>query len=144
MILTDKTQCRSCIEYGRIKGLDGFCCIGVDDKSTHCEIVAKRSNCWCFNHKPNGNPFHMKDFHIMGKYFSERYGTNVILCTVDEEGKRSFKDSDRTYRVSISSTRLLFPISALFTVDGGVDTYSYDDVKHILKSHEKNGGKQRQ
>lgn len=142
MILIDKTQCRSCAEFGRVKGLDGFCCIGVDEDGTvHCDKAAKRSNCWCFDHKPNSKPFHMKLFHIIGKYFSERYGKNVRLMPVDENGKNCIGRNNATcFKISIHSKKLIFPIKAFFTIDLSIgrkkNMYSVDDIAEIIKNYE--------
>ena len=137
MILSDKTQCRFCKEYGRVKKFPCWCCIGVDDKGkVHCEQAARRSNCWCLDSKPNGKPFRMQNFHIIGKFLTERYGVNVKLLPItDSTARFSIKDVT-DFRVEIESRKLRFPITAVFSFNSGKDTYSYQEIVEILMSYE--------
>lgn len=133
MILSDKTQCRSCIEYGRVKKFPGWCCIGIDEQGrVHCERAARRSNCWCLDFKPNGRPFHMQNFHMIGKYLTERYGPNVKLIPITWDSITKATD----FRVEIESRKLRFPIAVVFSLTGGKDTYSYEDLVQILMNYE--------
>ena len=136
MILTDKTQCRACKEYGRVKIFPFWCCIGVDDKGkVHCENAARRSNCWCLDFSPNGKPFHMKDFHTIGKLLTERYGVNVKLLPITDSTAR-FRIKDVTdFRVEIESRKLRFPITAVFSLKNK-DCYTFEEVIEILKRYE--------
>ena len=136
MILSDKTQCRFCKEYGRVKKFP-WCCIGVDDKGkVHCEQAARRSNCWCLDSKPNGKPFRMQNFHIIGKFLTERYGVNVKLLPItDSTARFSIKDVT-DFRVEIESRKLRFPITAVFSFNSGKDTYSYQEIVEILMNYE--------
>lgn len=136
MILSDKTQCSSCKEYGRVKIFPFWCCIGVDDKGkVHCENAARRSNCWCLDFSPNGKPFHMKDFHAIGKLLTERYGVNVKLLPITDSTAR-FRIKDVTdFRVEIESRKLRFPITAVFSLKNK-DCYTFEEVIEILKRYE--------
>ena len=137
MILSNKDQCRSCTEYGRVKELTGWCCFGTDDKGiTHCNIVSKRSNCWCLDWKPNDRPFQPTVWHDLGKYFTERYGKNVRLTPVDADGFKYDVRNLTEFRVEIESDKLIMPVSAVFAVSGRKDFYSFGDVKQILMNYE--------
>lgn len=137
MILSNKEQCRSCKEYGRVKELTGWCCFGTDDKGiTHCDIVSERSNCWCLDWKPNTRPFKMTNWHIIGKYFTERYGKNVRLTPVDADGFKYGVKNPTEFRVEIESDKLIIPVSAVFAISGRKDFYSFGDVKQILMNYE--------
>ena len=119
MILSNKDQCRSCKEFGRVKGLEGWCCFGTDDKGiTHCNIVPERSNCWCLDQKPNGRPFQPTVWHIIGRYFTERYGKNVRLTAIDQDDVRSHVYGMTEFRVEIESDKLIIPVSAVFAISG--------------------------
>lgn len=136
MVLTDKTQCRSCTEYGRVKELPGWCCIGVDDKGkVHCEQAARRSNCWCLDCKPNGKPFKMANFHIIGKLLTERYGVNVKLTPLTNSTERFSTKKVTDFRVEIESRKLRFPITAVFSLKNK-DCYTFEEVIEILKRYE--------
>ena len=137
MILSNKAQCRSCKELGRVKGLEGWCCFGTDDKGiTHCNIVSKRSNCWCLDWKPNDRPFQPTVWHDLGKYFTERYGKNVRLTPVDADGFKYGVKNLTEFRVEIESDRLIMPVSAVFAVSGRKVFYSFGDIKQILMNYE--------
>lgn len=137
MILSNKEQCRSCKEYGRVKELTGWCCFGTDDKGiTHCNIVPERSNCWCLDQKPNGRPFQPTVWHDIGRYFTERYGKNVRLTPVDADGFKYGVRNLTEFRVEIESDKLIMPVSAVFAVSGRKDFYSFGDVKQILMNYE--------
>lgn len=137
MILSNKDQCRSCKEFGRVKGLEGWCCFGTDDKGiTHCNIVSKRSNCWCLDWKPNDRPFQPTVWHIIGRYFTERYGKNVRLTAIDQDDVRSHVYGMTEFRVEIESDKLIIPVSAVFAISGRKDFYSFGDVKQILMNYE--------
>lgn len=134
MILTDKTQCRACKEYGRVKIFPFWCCIGVDDKGkVHCENATRRSNCWCLDFSPNGKPFHMKDFHTIGKLLTERYGVNVKLSSGENGILDVTKCTD--FRVEVESSKLKFPIRAVFSLKNK-DCYTFEEVIEILKRYE--------
>ena len=133
MILSDKTQCRSCSEYGRVKKIPGWCCIGIDEQGrVHCERVARRSNCWCLDFKPNGRPFHMQNFHMIGKYLTERYGPNVKLIPITWDS--IIKATD--FRVEIESRKLRFPIAAVFSLRNDKNMYTYEKVLQIIMNYE--------
>ena len=132
MILSNKDQCKSCKEFGRVKGLEGWCCFGTDDEGvTHCDIVSKRSNCWCLDWKPNDRPFQPTVWHDLGKYFTERYGKNVRLTPVDADGFKYGVKNLTEFRVEIESDRLIMPVSAVFAVSGRKVFYSFGDIKQI-------------
>ena len=137
MILSNKDQCKSCKEFGRVKGLEGWCCFGTDDEGvTHCDIVSKRSNCWCLDWKPNDRPFQPTVWHDLGKYFTERYGKNVRLTPVDADGFKYGVKNLTEFRVEIESDRLIMPVSAVFAVSGRKVFYSFGDIKQILMNYE--------
>ena len=137
MILSNKDQCRSCKEFGRVKELEGWCCFGTDDKGiTHCNIVSKRSNCWCLDWKPNTRPFQPTVWHDLGKYFTERYGKNVRLTAIDQNDVRSHVYGMTEFRIEIESDKLIIPVSAVFAVSGRKDFYSFGDIKQILMNYE--------
>ena len=137
MILSNKDQCRSCKEFGRVKGLEGWCCFGTDDKGiTHCNIVSKRFNCWCLDWKPNTRPFQPTVWHDLGKYFTERYGKNVRLTAIDQDDVRSHVYGMTEFRVEIESDKLIIPVSAVFAISGRKYFYSFGDVKQILMNYE--------
>lgn len=137
MILSNKDQCKSCKEFGRVKGLEGWCCFGTDDKGiTHCNIVSKRSNCWCLDWKPNDRPFQPTVWHDLGKYFTERYGKNVRLTPVDADGFKYGVKNLTEFRVEIESDKLIIPVSAVFAISGRKVFYSFGDVKQILMNYE--------
>lgn len=137
MILSNKEQCRSCKEYGRVKELTGWCCFGTDDKGiTHCDIVSERSNCWCLDQKPNDRLFQPTVWHIIGRYFTERYGKNVRLTPVDTDGFKYGVRRLTEFRVEIESDKLIMPVSAVFAVSGRKVFYSFGDVKQILMNYE--------
>ena len=137
MILSNKEQCRSCKEYGRVKELTGWCCFGTDDKGiTHCDIVSERSNCWCLDWKPNDRPFQPTVWHDLGKYFTERYGKNVRLTAIDQDDVRSHVYGMTEFRIEIESDKLIMPVSAVFSIADYKDIYSFGDVKQILMNYE--------
>ena len=137
MILMNKDQCRSCTEFGRVKGLDSWCCYGIDSNGVaHCEVVPERSNCWCLGMKRNGTPFRMTDWHIAGKYFTERYGKNVKLTPVWESAFKSEVRYATNFRVEIKSDRLMFPLSAVFSTVESKNIYSYEDIVQIFMAYE--------
>ena len=126
MILSNKDQCRSCTEYGRVKGLEGWCCFGTDDEGiTHCNVVSERSNCWCLDWKLNGRPFQPTVWHDIGRYFTERYGKNVRLTPVDIDGFKYGVRRLTEFRVEIESDKLIIPVSA-----------GFGDIKQILMNYE--------
>jgi hypothetical protein len=137
MILSNKDQCKSCKEFGRVKGLEGWCCFGTDDEGvTHCDIVSKRSNCWCLDWKPNDRPFQPTVWHDLGKYFTERYGKNVRLTPVDADGFKYGVKNLTEFRVEIESDKLIIPVSAVFAISGRKVFYSFGDIKQILMNYE--------
>lgn len=137
MILSNKDQCKSCKEFGRVKGLEGWCYFGTDDEGiTHCNIVPERSNCWCLDWKPNTRPFKMTNWHIIGKYFTERYGKNVRLTAIDQDDIRSHLYGMTEFRIEIESDKLIMPMCAVFSIADYKDTYSLEDVKQILVNYE--------
>ena len=137
MMLSNKDQCKSCKEFGRVKGLEGWCCFGTDDKGiTHCNIVSKRSNCWCLDWKPNDRPFQPTVWHDLGKYFTERYGKNVRLTAIDQDDVRSHVYGMTEFRIEIESDKLIIPVSAVFAISGRKDFYSFGDIKQILMNYE--------
>lgn len=137
MVLSDKTQCRSCTEYSRVKKFFSWCCIGIDDKGKiHCERAARRSNCWCLDCKPNGKPFKMASFHIIGKLLTERYGVNVKLTPLTNSTARFSIKKVTDFRVEIESRKLRFPIAVVFSLNSGKDTYSYEELVQILMNYE--------
>lgn len=144
MILANKDQCRSCQEYGRVKGLDCFCCFGVDvNGKVHCEILPQRSNCWCLDMKPNGRNLRMTDWHILGKKYTERYGKNVILKPVDDDGNAVASVYGKTrFRIEVESPRLTLPVTVLFSIKPENDMYTEQDAEKIIRAHEKTEEKQ--
>lgn len=144
MILSNKDQCRSCKEYGRVKGLDNFCCFGVDERGkVHCEIIPQRSNCWCLGMKPNGRTLRMTDWHILGKKYTERYGKNVILKPVDDDGEAVCSIYGMTkFRIEVESPRLTLPVTVLFSIKPENDMYTEQDAEKIIRAHEKTEEKQ--
>lgn len=127
MVMSVKTQCRSCKEWGRVKGLHDWCCKAIDENDRiHYDRIARRSNCWCLDQVPNDRPFKMTQFHVIGKYFTEHYGTNVKLTPISlKKTGETNVESATEFRVEIDSPLLKQPFSAEFSVIGkdGMKTY---------------------
>ena len=129
MIMSDKTQCRSCQYFGTVKSFETWCCRGFDENGIiHCERAAKKSNCWCLDFISNEKPFKMQPFHVIGKYFTERYGSNVKLMPQNAgDDKFSIKNVTE-FRIRIESPKLKKPFSAEFSTVGKDGMKSYKDV----------------
>ena len=107
-VMTDKTQCKSCKFFGSVRDFPQWCCKCFDENG---KIIvskkARKSNCWCLDFVSNGKHFEMQPFHVIGKYLTERYGTQVKLMPLVDNKKNARINDETDFTVLIESDKLL-------------------------------------
>ena len=117
-IMSDKTQCKSCEYYATVPGFESCCCKCFDENG---RIIfakrAKRSNCWCLDYSPNGKEFNKQPFHIIGQYFTERYGIGVTLQPLVTGGANFGINKVTRFKITVESPKLKSIFYREFSID---------------------------
>lgn len=83
------------------------------------------------------------DWHILGKKYTERYGKNVILKPIDDDGEAVCSIYGMTkFRIEVESPKLTLPVAVIFSIKPESNMYTEQDAERIIRAHEKTEEKQ--